>query len=168
MAPHHRRAFGARVEVGLAREEVQDAALEPLVLDAGACHQRLERLVAVAPERHELLHVALERRVAALAEERQAPAPLVRVEPGTEQQRGVVAQQPLRHLERRVGAGPRLAEAHRDLGTVGEAGLQGRVGLTIDESDVVPFFEQVPGGADADDAGAENDDLHDGIPWRIS
>jgi hypothetical protein len=114
----------------------------------------------VAAELHQLLHVALEGRVGALRQEGQAPAPLVGVQPRAEQQRRVVAQQPLGHLEGRAGIGPGLAEADRDLRAVGEAGLQRRVGLAVDDDDFMPLVEQIPGGGDADDAGAENDDLH--------
>ena len=38
----------------------------------------------------------------------------VRIQPGAEQQGGVVAQQPLQHLQRRAGVGPGFAEADRD------------------------------------------------------
>mmetsp|Transcript_49004 Transcript_49004/g.115075 ORF Transcript_49004/g.115075 Transcript_49004/m.115075 type:complete len:405 (+) Transcript_49004:3300-4514(+) len=162
MAAHDLGARGAVVEIGLAGEEVQDAALQPVVLDAGAVDQLLQRLVRVAAQLHQLLHVALERGRRALHQKGQAPAPLVGVQPGAEQQWRVVAQQPLGHLEGRAGIGPGLAEAHRDLGAVGEAGFQGRIGLAVDDDDLVAFVEQVPGGGDADDAGAENDDLHGG------
>src|SRR5262249_42602251 len=43
---------------------------------------------------------------------------------------------------------------------VGEAGFQRGVRLAVDDDDLVAFVQQVPGGGDADDAGAENDDLH--------
>ncbi len=156
---HQLGGLGAGFKVGGRREEVQDAALEPVVFDAGARHQALERSVAVGAQRHQLPHIAGKGSVVALGEELGAPAPLVRVELGAEQQWRVIAQQPLGHLQWRASVGPGLAEAHRDLGAVGKAGFQRGARLAVHHCHLVTLLGQVPGGADADDAGAENDDL---------
>ncbi len=157
---HQLGGLEAVVGIGGRREEVQDAALQAVVLDAGLRHQALECLVAVAPERDQLADVALERGVVALAEEGQRPAPLVRIETGAEQQGRIVAQEPLSDLQRRAGARPGLAEADRDLGAIGETRLERRFWLAVDDGDLVALLEQIPGGGDADDAGAEDDRFH--------
>ena len=156
----HRVACGVkRFLVGV---EVGNAALEPVVFNAGAGHQVLEGRVAVGAQGHNLLHVALKRRVVALRQELQAPAPLVPVELRAKQQRCLFVEHPLQRLERRFAVGPRLAIAHRDLCRVGEAGFKGSVGLAIDDDHLMPAFEQVPRCADADDAGAEDYGFHEG------
>ena len=123
VAAHQCCAGRPRLEVGLRREEVQDAAFQPLVLDAGDGHHAFQRVVAVASQGHQLAHISLKRSVVALAQKGPTPAPLVRVEPGPKQQRRVIAQRPFRQLEGRASVGPGLAEADRDLRAVGRAGL---------------------------------------------
>ena len=116
--------------------------------------------MAVGPQRHDLLHVALKRRIVALRQELQAPAPLLPVHLRAKQQRGFLVEHPLERLERRFAVGPRLAVAHRDLRSVGEAGFECSVGLAVDHDDFVTALQQVPRRADADDAGAENNGFH--------
>ncbi len=159
-ALHQLGGLAGLVEGGLVGVEVGDAALQPLVFDAGGAHHVLQCGVAVRAQGDELAHVALEGGVVALAQELQAPAPLLPVQLGAEQQRGVVAEHPLQQLGRCLAVRPRLAVAHRDLRRVGEAGFQGGIGLAVHHDDLVAALQQMPGGADADDAGAENERFH--------
>jgi hypothetical protein len=139
---------------------VGDAALEPVVFDAGGGHHVLQRGMAVGAQRHQLLHVALEGGVIALAQELQAPAPLLPVQLRAEQQGRIVAEHPFEQLGRRMLVGPGLAVAHRDLRRIGKARLQRGVGLAVDDDHFMATFGQVPRGADADDPGAENECFH--------
>ncbi len=56
--------------------------------------------------------------------------------------------------------------ADRDVAGIGEAGLARRLGLAVDHGDLVAVLEQLPGGGDADHAGAQDDDVHRGALSR--
>ena len=116
--------------------------------------------MAVCPQRHQLLHVALESAVVALRQKFQAPQPLVRVQLRAKQQWRVAAKHPFQRLQRGIAVGPGLAVADRDLCCVGKAGLQRRTRLALDHRDFVATFEQMPGGAHANDARTQNDNFH--------
>jgi hypothetical protein len=58
--------------------------------------------------------------------------------------------------------------ADRDLAAVGEAGFRGRRGLAVDDADVVTLLAQEVGRGDAEQAGAEDNDFHDGDLQRTS
>ena len=140
--------------------EVGNAAFKPVVFNARAVHQFLQCGVAVGAQRHDLLHIALERRVVALGEELQAPAPLLPVHLRAKQQRCFLVEHPLERLERRLAVGPGFAIAHRNLRSIGKAGFKGSVRLAIDDDHVMTALQQVPRCADADDAGAQDNGFH--------
>jgi hypothetical protein len=100
----------------------------------------------------------------AFAQELQAPQPLAHVGADAEQQRRVFLPEPLQHLQRRARVGPGFGMADRDLPAVGEAGLRGRRGLAVDDGDVVALLAQEIGRGDAEQAGAENEDVHEETP----
>ncbi len=159
-AAHQFHSMGRVVKGLLVGVEVRDAAFQPVVLDARGAHYVLECGMAVRAQRHDLLHVACEGRVVALRQELQAPAPLLPVQLGAKQQRRFLVEHPLEGLPWRLAVGPGLTVAHRDLRRVGKTGLQRRVGLAVDHSDFMPALAQMPGGANADDAGAQDDGFH--------
>ena len=137
VATHHFNRFASRFVRFLIGVEVGDAAFQTLELEVRLADHFLERRVAVGTQGHDLLDIALERRVIALTEELEQPTPLVRVHLGAQQQRRFLVEQPLDRLERRVAVRPRLAVAHRDLRAVGKTGLQRRIGLAIHNDDFV-------------------------------
>src|SRR3546814_13064122 len=55
-----------------------------------------------------------------------------------------------------------------DLARIGGAGFERRPRLAIDQHDFVPRLGEIPGRGDADDAGAQNDDLHGFSPGRTA
>ena len=96
----------------------------------------------------------------ALEQELQAAAPLPRIGAQPEQERRVLAAEPLQDLGRRIRIGPRLGVRRGDLAAVGERRLERRSRLAVDDDDVVPVGGEIPGGRDADDTGAEDEDAH--------
>ena len=157
---HQLHAFGGFIKGFLAAVEMGNAALQPLELDAGLLDHVFERSVAVGAQGHDLLHIARKGFVIALTEELQAPAPLRRVQLRAKQQRRFFVEHPFERLPRCLAAGPRLAVAHGYLRAIGKAGLQRGAGLAVHHGDLMAALAQMPGGADADDAGAEDDDVH--------
>jgi len=65
--PHQRGGLRCRVKRLLVGVVMRDAALQPVVDNAGALHDVLERHMAVGPQCHDLLDVAAKGRVGALA-----------------------------------------------------------------------------------------------------
>ena len=160
---------GARlVKRLLAGVVVGNAPGQAVVVDAGVGHDVFQRRVAVLPQRHQLRHVALKSRVVALRQKLQAPLPLRGVELGAKFQGAFGVEHPLQGLQRRGAVGPRFAVADRNLRRVAKAGFQGRVGLAVHQRDLVPALQQMPGGADADDARAQDGDSHDENPTKFS
>ena len=58
----------------------------------------------------------------------------------------VAHEQPLQRLERNAGRRPGRGIAGRDLAGIGEAGLQRRPVLPVEDDDLVPGLGQVVGG----------------------
>ena len=120
--------------------------------------------MAVGAQGDELLHIALKGGVVALRQELQAPAPLLpafaKRQLRPEQQRRIVAEHPFQRLQRRVAVGPGLAVADGNLGGIGKAGFQRCAWLAVHHRDLVPALQQMPRGAHANDACAQNDNLH--------
>jgi hypothetical protein len=112
---HDLRGRHGAIEFVLLRVVVQDPQLLLVVVDAGLGAQRLQRIAAVERKLHDLGDVLARVRRRAFEEEPQAPRPLRRVHAQAEEQRRVVAPQPLQDLGRRVGIGPRLRVADGDL-----------------------------------------------------
>lgn len=68
--------------------------------------------------------------------------------------------QPLQGFHRNPGGCPGRAVTERDFASIGEACLQCRPLLPVDNRDVVAGFCQLIGGGDADNARAKNDTFH--------
>jgi hypothetical protein len=140
--------------------DAQDAACLLLVLNAGFGAQREELRPAVAVDGRDLGRVGAGACRQALAQEGEAPGPLVRIGAQAKQHRRVFAPQPFEHLRRRSGVGPGLGVAGRDLAAVGEAGFhRGRV-LAVDDRDLMPGAGQIPSARHADYAGAQDCNFH--------
>src|SRR5258708_30511740 len=75
VAAHDARRLDCRIELALARIEVQDAARKLVVLHAGLGAQRLQARAAVEAERDELADVVARARGQAFAHERESPQP---------------------------------------------------------------------------------------------
>jgi hypothetical protein len=102
----------------------------------------------------------------AFAQERKAPQPLPQVRPQAKEQRRVLAREPLQHFERRGGVGPRLGVRHRDLAAVGERRFHAGGVASLEHAHLVAGLAEKPGGGDADDAGAKDEDFHDGLLFK--
>jgi hypothetical protein len=143
---------------------VGNAFFHAVEVDTGVRHDLLEGRVAVRTQCHQLMHVAFEGPVIAVGQKLQAPAvlqpPLTQGELRPEQQRRFLAEHPFQRLPGGFAVGPGLAIAHRNLGGIGKAGFQRSTGLTVNHGNFMALLQQVPGGADADDAGAEYGNFH--------
>ena len=148
------------VQLFLRAEQLQRALGAVVVLKAQLLVQRRLHHLAVFGQTH---HPRLVQRIAgrgAVAQQGQQPAHGRHVQMRMQNQRGVTHEQPLDRLGRDAGRGPGRGVAGRDLARIGEAGLQRRAALAVDDDDLVPLTGQVVGGGHADDAGAEDCDLH--------
>ena len=164
VAGHQFGRLGCRFKRMGVVEIVGDTVLQTLVLDAGGGHHLFKGGVAIGAQGDELLHIALKGGVVAIGQKLQAPGVLApagakRVLRAKQQWR-LFAQHPLERLERRLAVGPGFAIAHRDLPGVGKTGFQCGAALALDHGHLVAALGQMPGGADADDAGAQDDDVH--------
>jgi hypothetical protein len=157
---HDRRGLHRAVELLLFGVVVQDPQLQLVVFDAGGGAQRLQARAAVERELHDLGDVRVRARRHAFEEEAQPPRPLVRVHAQAEQQRRVVAPQPLEDLSRRVRIGPRLRMAHGDLPAVGERSLEAGALAAIGDDHFVALLGEIPGGRGADDTGTQDENFH--------
>ena len=157
---HDGSGTDAGLEFTFVRVEMQDPAFEMVVPDAGLRPQCLQRRATVQSERHELTDVLARAPRQAFTQEVQAPAPLRGIGPEAEQQRGILAPEPADDLRRRVRIGPRFRVAHGDLAAIREAGLEAGSGLAIDDGDGVTCPREKPRGGGADDAAAEDEDVH--------
>jgi len=140
---------------------VQNALSALVVVDARAGAQLLQGIAAVGAQTHDLLDVVARARRGTLAQKLQTPQPLTLIGTQAKQQRGIFLAQPLQHFQGGTGVGPGLGMADRDLATVGETGFCGRGGLSVDDADLMTELRQVIGGADPQQAAAQNDDVHD-------
>ncbi|MNC43717.1 hypothetical protein D3C75_925920 [compost metagenome] len=117
-------------------------------------------LLAVFGQAH---HPRLVQRIAgrgAVAQQGQQPAHGGDVRMRVQDQRGVAHEQPLDRLGRDARRGPGRGIAGRNLAGVGEAGLQRRAALAVDHRDLVAGLGQIVGRRHANDAGAQDCDLH--------
>jgi hypothetical protein len=157
---HQRRRRDAVLELLGVRVELQDAALEVVVGDAGLAPQLAQAVARVEREVEALDRVVPRAGRQALDQEAQAPQPLPRVGAQPEEQRRVLAPEPFRDLERRLRIRPRLGVGRGDLPAVHERGLERRPLLPVDERDLVAVGGEIPRGGDADHASAEHEDAH--------
>ena len=143
---------------------MRDAALQPVVINAGLRHQFFERHMAISAQGHDMAHIAVECRIVAFGQKAQTPAVLLPAFPQRplrpKQQRRLFAEHPLQRFERRIAVGPGLAMADRNLPGVGKTGFQRRIGLAFHHRDLVAALGQIPGGAGADDAGTDHNNMH--------
>jgi hypothetical protein len=151
---------GGPLECLVVRVEREDAARELVVLEAGVAPELAQEPAAVEREREELPRVLAVAERQAFEEEPRAPRPLTPLRARPEDERRVVAAEPLQELRRHARVGPRLGVARRDLPTVREARLEARGALPLDHGDFVPGARQVPGARRAYDARAEHDHPH--------
>ncbi len=157
----HQRGWGVGgVEFPGVGVEVQDALGALVVLQAQVGAQLLQHAAAVAAQLHDLADVVAGARGCAFTQELQAPQPLAHVGTQAEQQRRVFTPQPLQQLQRRTRVGPGLGMADRHLPAVGKTGFRRGAGLAVDHGDLVALLLQEMGGADAEQAGAQNEDVH--------
>jgi len=140
--------------------EGEDAALQLVVFDPRLRAQLLQAIARVERQVQALDGVVPRPRRQAFVEELQSPAPLLRIGAQPEQERRVVAAQPLQDLERCVRIGPRFRIGCRDLAAVRERGFERRARMTVEHRDLVPVLREIPGGGDAHDARAEDEDAH--------
>ena len=112
IAAHQGGGIARNIERLLVGVIVGNAALKALIGDARGAHDVFQRSVAVSTQRHQLLHIALESSVVALAQKEQTPAPLLPIQTRPKKQGRVIAEHPLQRLERCLPVGPRLAVAH--------------------------------------------------------
>ncbi len=148
------------VQLLLRAEQLQRALGAVIVLKAQLFVQLCLHHLAVVGQAH---HARLVQGIAAggaVAQQGQQPTHGRGVDLGVQDQRGVAHEQPLDRLGRNAGRGPGRGIAGRDLARIGEAGLQRRAGLAVDDGHLMTLAGQVVGGGHADDAGAENCDLH--------
>ena len=116
---------------------------------------------AVQGEREDLADVVARPEGQALGEEPHGPRPLVPVGAEPEEERRVLAAEPLDDLRRRPRVRPRLGVAHRDLAAVREARLEPCGALPLDDGHLVAGAHEVPRGRSADDACTQHDHSHD-------
>ena len=74
----------------------------------------------------------------------------MRIGAQAEQQRRILAPQPLQDLARRARVRPRLGVRGGDLAAVRERSFARRPRLPVDDRDLVPVFGEIPRGGDAD------------------
>ena len=157
---HQRQRRQRVLVVARIAEDVEDAAGELVVGDAGGRPHQGELVAAVQRDAQRALDVDGDARPPAVGEEAQAPRPQCRIEAQVEQQRRIVAAQPLERLPRCGGRCPRRGMVGRDLAAVGEAGLQCRARLAVDDHDLRAGAGQEIGGGDADHARAQDHHRH--------
>ena len=161
---HQRGCVASGVEGLLVGVVVGNAALQPLVFNAGAGHHLFQCGVAVGAQRHQLLHVALEGAVVAVGQKLKSPLVLQPARAQrvlrTEQQRSFLAEHPFQGFEGCIAVGPGLAVADGDLRRIGKTGFHGGVRLPLHDGDLVAALQEVPRGADANDACAKNNNFH--------
>jgi hypothetical protein len=157
---HQRRGLDTVLEFLGIGVELQDAALEMVVRDAGLGAQRLQAVPRVKREVEALDRVVLRTRRQAFDEELHPPFPLPPVGAQPEQQRRILAAQPLEDLERRLGIRPGLGIRRGDLSAVGERSLEPGGWLAVDDGDVMAVGGEIPRRGDADDAAAQHEHPH--------
>ena len=140
--------------------ELKNAAFEMVVANTGLRAQRFQAVTRIQRELQALHRVASRSRRQALDEKREPPSPLSRIRAQPEQQRRVVAAQPLQNLPWRARIRPRFGIRRRNLAAVGERGFQRNAGLAVDHRNLVTVVREIPRRRHADDAGAKHEDAH--------
>ncbi|KAG0731808.1 hypothetical protein G6F23_014941 [Rhizopus arrhizus] len=99
-------------------------------------------------------------RCAAGQRELQAPPPLMGVQPGSETQGGILAQQPAGHAGQHARPCQRRDIAIAELAAVGVAGHLGRPCLAVDQHHIVTLARQEIGGRHTDNARTDYANAH--------
>ena len=110
---HQRSRLCAVVEFARLRVELEDSALLLIVLDAGRGTQRLQAIARIEREVEALDRVAPRTPRQAFAQEGERKSPLMRIGAQAEQQRRILAPQPLQDFSRCAGVRPWLRRARR-------------------------------------------------------
>ncbi len=133
-----RRNVRARaLEVASIGEDLKNAARLLVVFEPELVPQRLELAPTVERKREDRGGIRARAPGQTFVQEPQAPGPLRPIRARPEQQRRVLSPQPLENQRRRLGIRPRLGVTRRDLATVGEARLERRSALPIDDGDLM-------------------------------
>ena len=135
-----------------------------IVGDAGLGADLLQRLQRMERQDQVGAGIGAELLGRAIAGEFEAPAPHLRDRAVAQQQRRILAAEPLDDLHRHAGLRPRLDLAGMDDAAIAPAGLHAGRRLALDHHDVVAGLGEVPGGGGADGAGAQDDRGHAGVP----
>src|SRR6266849_8491444 len=117
--------------------QVQDAPCVKIVADARITPQLSQLLAAVQRKCESGIGVATGPARQTFKEKAQAPKPLGEVGARPEEQRGVLAPEPLQDRQRSGRVGPGLGVADRNLAAVCKTRLKRRFGLTVHYHDLV-------------------------------
>ncbi|CFM34232.1 Uncharacterised protein [Bordetella pertussis] len=141
-------------------EQLQRALGALLVLDAGIGAQGAQAVAAVFGQAQHAFLVDAVAAGRAIGQHRRQPAPLVETAVGADGQRRMLLEHPLQRLERDAGRRPRRGVARRHLAGIAVAGFVGRPGAALQHRDLRALARQIIGGRRADDAAAQDDDVH--------
>ncbi len=156
----HGDVLAGGIQLRLGAEQLHRTQLPAFVVQSGLFAQPVQAVAAVARQAH---HACLVDRVAAgraVAQHVQQPGVLVRVQAGLYDQRRVLGEQPFQGFQRHARRGPRRRVAGRDLAGVGKAGFAAGSGFAVHHGHLEAGARQVPRGAHADDATAQNKYVH--------
>src|SRR5262249_2422681 len=105
--------------------------------------------------------VACEAFGAAVAQEANEPAPLMRIEAWPQNQWRMAGEQPAHDVRRHSRRRPRTRKPRPDAAGIGETRLQGRSAPAVDHHDLMARLGEIIGRTRSNDAGAEHHHSHD-------
>ena len=152
-----RRLLGRLGERRRIAIDPQIAAVVAVVGDAALGRHHVELIAAVDGEPEHRLGIVPPALRCAVRQEAQAPADHPRQRPQAQQEGRLLAAEVAQDQFRDAGCGPGVRHPRGDQPAIGEAGLERRALLAVDQHHRMPVAGQLVGGGDADDAGAEND-----------
>ena len=145
----------------VAAKELQRAALAPFVVEIGQLGGKFgKHRAAVGGDAHHPFFIDAVTRLCAVAKHLPQPGELEGAAVRTDDERRMRAQHPFQRLDWNAGRRPRRGVAVGKLPGVGVAGFQRWPGGAVDDADFVSGLGEIPGAADAADAGSEDDDFH--------
>ena len=130
-------------ELLVVAEELQRALAALVIGDARRRPQFAQPVAAVFGDRHHARLVDGIARRGAVAQHLEQPRPHPGIERRAHDQRPVAHQQPLDRFQRNARPGPGRGVARRDFAGIGEAGLQSRTGLAIDDRHLVTGLGEI-------------------------
>src|SRR5437879_4253856 len=104
----------------------------------------------------------------AVAQEGDTPFPHLRQCSKSQQQRRLLVAEPAQDLHRHARPRPWLRFAYMDDAAVAEAGLERRIGPSLDNGDLTPALPKKICSCRADNAGADDNCFHEPISSRYS